>query len=48
MTDYIENAYDNAVEYLDGIPQFMSSMGVERGKKLLDGNSPGWYIPPAR
>lgn len=31
-----ERAYDNAVKYLDSIPQFMSSMGVERGRKLLD------------
>ncbi len=36
MIDYIENAYNNIVAYLDRIPQFMSSTGVERGGRLLD------------
>lgn len=31
----IENSYDSAVRQLDGIPQFMDSTGVDRGRKLL-------------
>lgn len=36
MADYTENTYNDIVAYLDGIPQFMSSTGVERGRKLLE------------
>lgn len=31
----VKNAYNSVAAYLDSIPQFMSSTGVERGRKLL-------------
>lgn len=31
----VKGAYDSVAAYLDSIPQFMSSTGVERGRKLL-------------